>query len=205
MKKRTQPRRSRRAKKNKRKKQLWPLLLAALCLLGVLFGSRALQAVERQLYPCTYEQYVTYYAAQYGLEPAQIYAIIRTESGFDPLAESSVGARGLMQITEETFDWLKSKLAPEDDVTFDDLYTPQQNIRFGAYLLSMCLDLYAGDLSTAAAAYHSGIGLVNRLLQDEAYSEEGATLHTFPYTQMSHYVNKVQKNYLQYKRLYFAE
>ena len=42
------------------------------------------------------------------LDPLLIYTVIRTESGFDPMAESEVGARGLMQITEVTFDWIKS-------------------------------------------------------------------------------------------------
>ena len=53
-----------------------------------------------------------YYADKYGLEYAQVYAIIKTESGFKPNALSAVGARGLMQITEETFDWIKTKIAP---------------------------------------------------------------------------------------------
>ena len=48
------------------------------------------------------------WAAEYELDPLLVYAFIRTESGFDPAATSSVEARGLMQMTEETFIWLRS-------------------------------------------------------------------------------------------------
>ena len=56
------------------------------------------------------------------------YAFIRTESGFDPAATSSVEARGLMQMTEETFIWLRSKIAPDEGLTFDELYDPDVSI-----------------------------------------------------------------------------
>ena len=71
-----------------------------------------MRRVEEYLYPCKYPQVVETYAAAYDLDPLLIYTFIRTESGFDPMAESEVGARGLMQMTEETFEWIKTKLAP---------------------------------------------------------------------------------------------
>ena len=93
-----------------------------------------------------------------------VYAFIRTESGFDPQATSSVDARGLMQMTEETFLWMRSKIAPEEPLTFADLYSPDTAIRFGCYYLHLCMVRYKGDVSTAAAAYHSGWGTVDQLL-----------------------------------------
>lgn len=189
-----------------KKRKHFGLWLALLCLLavGLLFLSDGLDAALRFAYPRKYSTYVGYYAQKYGLDENQVYAVIRTESGFDPAAESKVGARGLMQITEETFSWIKSKIAPEEPVTFDDLYDPEVNVRFGTYLLKVCLDRYCGDLSTAAAAYHSGMGAVDTLLADSAYSADGNTLHTFPYAQMNHYVGKVNGNYKKYTALYSA-
>ena len=67
---------------------------------------------DRLLYPRKYSQQVEQWAAEYELDPLLVYAFIRTESGFDPAATSSVEARGLMQMTEETFIWLRSKIAP---------------------------------------------------------------------------------------------
>ena len=72
-----------------------------------------------------------------------------------------------MQITEVTFDWIKMKIAPTESLTFDDLYDPETNIRFGSYFVSYCLDRYSGHLATAAAAYHSGVGTVDGLIGQE--------------------------------------
>lgn len=57
-------------------------------------------------------------------------------------------------------------------------------------------------LPLASAAYHSGQGLVDRLLEDARYSDDGVTLHTFPYEQMNLYVHKVERNYKRYQELY---
>ena len=89
-----------------------------------------------------YEQLVEKWAAAYELDPLLVYAFIRTESGFDPQATSSVDARGLMQMTEETFLWMRSKIAPEEPLTFADLYDPDTAIRFGCYYLHLCMVRY---------------------------------------------------------------
>lgn len=142
------------------------------------------------------------WAGEYEVDPLLIHAVIRTESSFQPDAESGAGARGLMQMTEDTFDWVKSKIAPGEDLTFDDLFTPDTSIRFGTYFLDGCLKRYGGDVSTAAAAYHSGWGTVDGLLEDGAYSEDGVTLSSFPYRQMGHYVKKINDAYEKYRALY---
>ena len=157
---------------------------------------------DQLLYPRKYSQQVEQWAAEYGLDPLLVYAFIRTESGFDPAATSSVDARGLMQMTEETFLWLRSKLGLGDEVSFGDLYDPDVSIRFGCYYLHLCLVRYNGDISTAAAAYHSGWGTVDALLQKEEHSEDGLTLSGFPYNQMHHYVEKITSRYAVYTRLY---
>ena len=131
-----------------------------------------------------------------------VYAFIRTESGFDPAATSSVEARGLMQMTEETFIWLRSKIAPDEDLTFDELYDPDVSIRFGCYYIHLCMERYGGDVATVAAAYHSGWGTVDNLLRMEEHSSDGQTLKGFPYNQMHHYVEKITASYAVYTRLY---
>ena len=59
-------------------------------------------------------------------------------------------------------------------------------------------------LTTAAAAYHSGWGTVDALLQKEEHSEDGLTLSGFPYNQMHHYVEKITACYAKYTELYGA-
>ena len=180
-------------------------LLAGLIVLalaaGLLFTVFRRQ-VNTMKYPRRYSEYVEYYAGKYDIDPLILYSFIRTESNFNPNAQSNVGARGLMQITEETFDWIKTKIAPTEDLTFDDLYDPETNIRFGTYFVSYCLLRYHQDLATAAAAYHSGWGTVDDLLVQSEYSANGETLDHYPYPQMRQYVSKITHSYQRYQEIY---
>ncbi len=76
------------------------------------------------------------------------------------------------------------------------------SIRFGCYYLHLCMERYSNDVATAAAAYHSGWGTVDTLLQMEEHSSDGQTLKGFPYNQMHHYVEKITACYGVYTRLY---
>ena len=187
-------------RRQKRNRMLLFLVLAVLCAAVLL--PRAWDRAERFLYPRKYEALVEQWAQTYELDPLLVDAFIRTESGFDPQATSSVDARGLMQMTEETFLWLRSKIAAEEDLTFADLYDPQVSIRFGCYYLYLCMQRYKGDVATVAAAYHSGWGTVDALLRLEEHSADGETLQGFPYNQMNHYVKKITSCYANYQRIY---
>ena len=167
----------------------------------IAFMSWLLRQKERLLktaYPLKYTEYVEEYSQEFGVDKYLIYAMIKTESSFDPNAKSDAGAIGLTQITEETFQWLKSKLCPQEDIVFEDLYNPQTSIRFGAYYISRCLDRYSGSVETAAAAYHSGWGTVDKLLKEQG----GQVLVEFPYVQMNNYVYKINKAYKNYQEIY---
>ena len=127
-------------------------LVVLVCIAAVLLMALPLLAREadRLLYPRKYSRQVEQWAAEYELDPLLVYAFIRTESGFDPAATSSVEARGLMQMTEETFIWLRSKIAPDEDLTFDELYDPDVSIRFGCYYIHLCMERYGGDVGPTA-------------------------------------------------------
>lgn len=179
-------------------------LVVLVCIAAVLLMALPPLAREadRLLYPRKYSRQVEQWAAEYELDPLLVYAFIRTESGFDPAATSSVEARGLMQMTEETFIWLRSKIAPDEGLLFANLYDPETSIRFGCYYLHLCMERYNGDVATVAAAYHSGWGTVDALLQMEEHSADGETLQGFPYNQMNHYVKKITSCYARYQRIY---
>ena len=195
-------RKPKRKFRNGKKALLLVLLALVLGYLGVRIFRGGIHSLQLAEYPLRYEEYVEYYADKYSLDPLLVYSFIRTESGFDPQARSNVDARGLMQITEETFQWIQSKIAPDEEHTFEELYDPELNIRFGVYYLYACLERYGGDLATAASAYHSGCGTVDELLEDSECSPDGERLTVFPYTQMRRYVAKIQSSYENYQRLY---
>ncbi len=167
-------------------------LLAALLIL--LFQRQ----IDRQLYPREYTLLVTSAAAEYALAPALLYAVIHTESHFNPQAVSSDGARGLMQIMPETFDWLQTKTG--ENLTPDSLFEPEVSVRYGALLLRYLLDEF-DQTETALAAYHAGRGQVNRWLRDPHYSQDGQTLREIPFKDTRHYVDKVMNAYEKYQNL----
>ncbi len=82
----------------------------------------------------------------YQVEEKLIWAVMESESAFNPNAVSTAGACGLMQLMPAT--------AVEMGVT--DIFDPAQNIAGGVQYLSRMLDLFNGNLDLALAAYNAG-------------------------------------------------
>jgi len=89
-------------------------------------------------------------AAQHSLPPELIHSVIKVESNYNPVAVSSKGALGLMQLIPST--------ARRFGVL--DAFDPADNIQGGAKYLRYLLDLYRGDYPLALAAYNAGEGAV---------------------------------------------
>lgn len=86
------------------------------------------------------------------VDPALLHAVITVESGYNPMAVSRAGARGIMQLMPDT--------ARQYGVR--DVFDPAQNIRAGARLLSDLKARYRDDLKLVLAAYNAGAGAVDR-------------------------------------------
>ena len=175
------------------------LLVGVLALAAVAFGPRLVEEGMKLLYPRPYRALVQREAAEFGLEEELVYGVIKAESGFDEDAQSHAGAHGLMQLTQETFDWIASLYPTEDGGA--DVFQPEDNIHCGCALLRLLLDQY-GSLEVALAAYNAGMGNVSQWLESGDYSHDGETLHTIPYPETDAYVEKVQRAYEIYRKLY---
>lgn len=176
--------------------------LKMLLLLLLLAAATALlfNVTARMLYPRKYVSSVERYCAQYGVPRDLAYSVIKNESNFRPQAVSSVGARGLMQITEETFEWAKGRMR-EQHTRYDDLFDPDTNIRYGIYILSLLLEEF-GSPENALAAYHAGWGSVKRWLSDDKLSSDGQTIDVIPFLDTAKYVPKVIETCDIYRRIY---
>ncbi|MGN0526551.1 MAG: lytic transglycosylase domain-containing protein [Acutalibacteraceae bacterium] len=186
-------------KNNKLKLSLY-LLLTTVILVIIIYSSVSL--AFQALYPKQYSEYVTETCKTLNLEEPLLYALINTESGFDKDAVSAVGAKGLTQITDDTFLWLQTKTKEERPI--EDLFEPEVSIYYGGYFLDMLLDEFE-NTEAALAAYHAGRGRVNEWLADPRYSKDGKTLDDIPFADTKLYVEKVMKNYKRYIKIYDFE
>lgn len=160
----------------------------------------AQNAIGRKLYPVKYSEYVEKAAEDYGLDPALIYAVIRTESKFNPNCESHAGAVGLMQMMPDSFKWVqKLRKTSLDD---SELENPSVNIDYGCYLLKYFLKHYK-DEKCAVAAYNAGF-VVSDWLKNKKYSPDGKTLENIPYKETEKYVKKVEQTKDMYNKIYFS-
>ena len=174
------------------------LLIAAALLTAA--GILGYSMYRDKSYPLDYSEYVEKYSAENGLNKFLVYAVIKTESGFRSDAVSNVGARGLMQITEDTFDWIKYRLGDEETVYYD-MYDPETNIKYGCWFLGFLSEEFAG-VDEVASAYHAGRGSVNEWLKNKKYSSDGIHLKEIPIKDTAHYVYKITKAMDAYIRLY---
>jgi len=153
----------------------------------------------------TWQELIETYAERYNLNPAFVTAVIRNESSFRTNAESSVGARGLMQMMPDTAQWIAGKL--NDPYDFDRLYEAETSIRYGCWYLNYLSELFRGDPVLVAAAYHAGQGEVWGWLGDPAISPDGVTvpIENIPISNTKTYAGRVTQAYGIYQTLLYPQ
>ncbi len=187
---------------------IWGIVLAvaagAIIFAASGFHSRIKDKVKTSQYPQSYKEYVDKAAEDYNLDPALIFAVIRTESGFNAYAESPAGAYGLMQITDDTFEHYMNLRGESGEYTVEDLFTPSVNIDYGCNILSDHINTF-GDEKAAVAAYNAGPGNVEAWLSDPEISPDGKTLtvENIPFDETRNYVERVEDSKQAYKELYY--
>ena len=162
------------------------------------------QAIDHQ-YPLEYRDEIQRISREYNLSPALIASVIRNESSFRPTAESDVGARGLMQVMPETAEWIAHKLKI-DNYSFEQLYTPETNIRFGCWYLNYLSTLFHGDPLCVICAYHAGQGEISSWLTNPSISSDGLTMNIdrLPEGPTKTYAGRVTRDYGIYQAKYFS-
>jgi soluble lytic murein transglycosylase len=176
------------------------LFLAAAAVFAVLLIRYSLGRLSRAAYPLKYAEEVLSQSEATGVPPELLFAVIRTESGFDPNAQSAVPARGLMQLTQDTFEWVRYRLHEEGEYVYEDMFTPETNIRYGAELLRLLRDELGSDLNVLCA-YHAGRGNALEWLQDPAYAKDGEIVE-IPFQDTRRHVKKALETKQIYQDLY---
>ncbi|MGP1717471.1 MAG: lytic transglycosylase domain-containing protein [Methylophilus sp.] len=95
-----------------------------------------------------YQAEVQAVAQSMQVDPALIHAVIATESGYNPQAQSRKGAYGLMQVLPATAKSLSAIPVRQ--------WSVRQQILWGSRYLKNMLELFEGDVTLALAAYNAG-------------------------------------------------
>ncbi|HPJ03772.1 MAG TPA: transglycosylase SLT domain-containing protein [Candidatus Limiplasma sp.] len=207
--------------KMSRRTQLVLIAVAAVVLAGVWIGQMLFSAQTQSIFaareaqaqsiankhPYSYRELIEREAYKNNLNPAFVAAIVLNESSFDPYAESYKGARGLMQMMEDTALWVSQNIGSGGEYAFDQMYDAETNVTFGCWYLAYLSDKFGGDPVLVAAAFHSGQTNVSNWLSNAQYSSDQRTikLENLPDGNTKTYVERVLNAFAVYRRLYYEE
>jgi soluble lytic murein transglycosylase len=157
-------------------------------------------AVREFTLPLRHDDIIRQQASDKDLDPALIAAVIYEESRFRDQT-SDMGARGLMQITPETADFIAQR---SGGIRFrqEDLATPQINIAYGSWFLRYLLDHYDGNETLAIAAYNAGQTNVDGWVERAGGPEGFDAARDVPFPETRAYVENVQERRGEYRDHY---
>lgn len=133
--------------------------------------------------------------------PLLTFAIMQTESRFDPQATSWAGARGLVQLMPGTAKDLAQK-AGISDYSSARLYDPSFNLDLGMLYLGKLVARYGGGDAAVALAipsYNAGAGAVDRWLGERGDLDLDLFIESIPFDETRKYTQSVLERWLVYR------
>ena len=142
-------------------------------------------------------------ADELALNNGWVYGLMRQESRFIMNANSSVGAKGLMQLMPATAKWVAKKinLANFHPARVTEMDT---NVTLGTNYMKMVLKSLDNHPVLASAAYNAGPGRARRW-RAEGPMEGAIYAETIPFAETRDYVKKVMSNAVYYNTLFSGQ
>ncbi|MEZ4741114.1 MAG: transglycosylase SLT domain-containing protein [Bdellovibrionota bacterium] len=169
--------------------------------------------MERVLFPKKFESDIKEYAGRLGLDANFIFALIRQESVFNPLARSPAGARGLMQLMPQTAS-LEAKKIKSPYVSSkvrrnilartrksNSLFDANTNLLLGTHHLHRLLENYDSPVFTLSA-YNAGPAVAAKWKGEFDTTDLLYVIERIPYKETRGYVKLILRNYFYYSRWY---
>ncbi len=188
---------------NERLKNKKILVCGLIILILIVFLMVFKNKIQRIFYPKSYEEFVSMYSDEYGVDENLVFAVIKAESNFQEDAVSHKDALGLMQIMKETAEDVARKYNIEIDFNNSEreILNVQNNIKIGTKYLAVLLEKYK-NIEVAVAAYNAGIGTVDNWIEKGIIKSDGSDIENIPYKETNNYVRKILRNYKIYQDLY---
>jgi soluble lytic murein transglycosylase len=157
--------------------------------------------LARLAYPLAFQDLVAGRAAENGLDPYVLLALLRQESWFDPYALSGASAYGLSQITAPTAGDIARGLG-RTGFTVEDLFRPRDAIAFGAWYRAQQSGSMGGRTILGLAAYNAGPGTVSRWTGNNRQVDPEVFVAMIDYNETRTYVRSIYEIYNRYRELY---
>jgi membrane-bound lytic murein transglycosylase C len=146
----------------------------------------------------SFKDFIANHASVHGVDQPLVYAVIEQESSFNPMARSSAGAYGLMQIIPKSGGRDANGYVNNRDVSPQphELYDPDFNIQLGVGYLKKQMKVYfkgvrdkKAAMLCAIAAYNTGQGNVYYALTGKKSSSGVADfVNSMSYEQLYEYL-----------------
>jgi len=143
----------------------------------------------RLLYPAPSGERLARAARDSALDPPLVAAIALQESGFNPLAVSAAGARGLLQVMPAVGGEL-ARAAGLKGFDADDLFDPETNVKLGAAHFREYVRRF-GSIPRALAAYNAGPARVERWTTPAGRGDDERFVERIPIPETRLYVKRV--------------
>lgn len=149
------------------------------------------------LYPRPFADLIKRESTRHQLPTSLVFGLIRTESAFEPRAQSAVGARGLMQLMPATAR--REGLAKSAPVT--KLFEPEVNVPLGTKHLKNVLREFGGEWHLAIGSYNAGAQAVRRWIERYPDPQAEVFVELVPYQETRDYIKKVLTAHWMYELL----
>lgn len=159
------------------------------------------QRLARVVFPYPHREMVERSAAEWGLDPYMVVAVIRQESAFQADIVSQAGAVGLMQVMPATARELAGRHGPSP-FREAHLKAPEVNLHLGSAFLRDLRRRYAGDLILVLSAYNAGPARANRWREFPEVADPAWFTERIPFDETRGYVKLVRRNLAVYGLLY---
>jgi soluble lytic murein transglycosylase len=197
-------RRAARRGVRRRRRAAVALLAAAGLVAAVILALGPIRDAFREItLPLRHDDIIRQQARDKGLDAALIAAVIYEESKFRDQT-SHAGARGLMQVTPRTAEFIARRSGGTRFVQ-GDLATPQINISYGAYYLRYLMDRYDGNTELAVAAYNAGETNVDNWVRRAGGPDAFDSVRDIPFPETRAYVHGVLDRQRDYRGHYADE
>jgi len=157
--------------------------------------------IYRLIFPLRYADTLVADARAASLDPALVAALIRQESSYMPKAQSSVGARGLMQVMPSIGrDLARSRgLGPWDPALLD---RPEVSLLLGTAHFATFLAQEGGNIPRGLAAYNAGPSRVTLWAAKHGTDDPEVFVERIPFAETRDYVRNILRNRDIYAALY---